>query len=143
MSEFDDLRDDDDDDESEDADSSAPQLFYGSADQFVRERLRYTYTRRVGPGNANFRWAADWWNYPEALARIDALWRAWEHLRLDPATGSSTWWRDHADHHMSVLMSTEGPFAKSTDTNTPGEPLPYTAPPKGLFPDMRENYRHE
>jgi hypothetical protein len=45
------------------------------------------YSRRVGPGNAGFRWAASWWEYPEALARIDALWRAWEHLRLDGATG--------------------------------------------------------
>ena len=40
---------------------------------------------------------------------------------------------------MPILMSTEGPFAKSEDTNKPGEPLPYAAPPEGLFPDMREN----
>ncbi|WP_241986564.1 DUF4913 domain-containing protein [Cryobacterium fucosi] len=115
------------------------QLFYGSSDEFVRERLIHMYARRVGPGNASFRWAADWWNYPEALARIDALWRAWEHLRLDAATGSSVWWIEHADHHMPILMSTEGPFAKSEDSNKAGEPLPYTAPPEGLFPDMREN----
>ena len=38
---------------------------------------------------------------------------------------------------MLILMSTEGPFAKSEDTNKAGEPLPYTAPPEGLFPDMR------
>ena len=55
--------------------------------------------------NASFRWAARWRDYPEALARIDALWRAWEHLRLDEATGSSTWWIEHADHHMPILMS--------------------------------------
>ncbi len=28
---------------------------------------------RVDPGNASFRWATNWWNYPEALARINAL----------------------------------------------------------------------
>ena len=38
-----------------------PTLFHGSADEFVRERLRYRYARRVGPGNASFRWAARWW----------------------------------------------------------------------------------
>ncbi|WP_146072727.1 DUF4913 domain-containing protein [Cryobacterium sp. Y62] len=27
--------------------------------------------------NASFRWAARWWDYPEALTRIDALLRAW------------------------------------------------------------------
>ena len=137
MSEFDALRDDDDD-ETEASEEPVPQLFYGSSDEFMRDRLRYMYSRRVGPGNASFRWAANWWHYPEALARIDALWRAWEHLRLDGATGSSTWWIEHADHHMPILLSTEGPFAKSEDTNKPGEPLPYTAPPEGLFPDMRE-----
>jgi hypothetical protein len=137
VSEFDDLRDDDEDDITADADE-VPQLFYGSTDEFVRERLIHLYSRRVGPGNASFRWAADWWRYPEAIARLEALWRAWEHLRLDAATGSSAWWIEHADHHMPILMSTEGPFAKSEDSNKPGEPLPYTPPPAGLFPDMRE-----
>jgi hypothetical protein len=118
--------------------TDGPQLFYGSADDFVRLRLIYMYARKVGSGHAPYRWAADWWNYPEALARIDAMWRAWEHLRLDGATGSSRWWIEHADHHMPILLSVDGPFARSKDTNEPGDPLPYTPPPVGLFPDMRE-----
>jgi hypothetical protein len=131
--EFDDLRDADDEPEL----TAAPALFYGSADEFMREHLRHMYARRVGPGNATFRWAADWWSYPEALSRIDALWRAWEHLRQDGAVGISRWWTEHADHHMPILMNPDGPFAKSEDSNKPGEPLPYTSPPEGLFPDMR------
>ena len=137
MSEFDDFRDEDD--ERGEVADEPPQLFYGSSNEFVREHLIYMYARRVGPGNASFRWAADWWNYPEALARIDALWRAWEHLRLDGATGCSAWWIDHADRQMPILMSTEGPFAKSEDSNKPGDPLPYRVPPKGLLPDMRHS----
>ena len=140
MTDIDAFRDDDGDDDGENATAEKePTLFYGSADEFVRERLRYMYARRVGPGNASFRWAARWWDYPEALARVDALWRAWEHLRLDGATGSSTWWIEHADHHMPILMSPEGPFAKSEDKNNAGDPLPYDPPPPELFPDMREN----
>jgi hypothetical protein len=88
----------------------------------MRERLRYMYARRVGPSNASFRWAARWWEYSEALARIDALWRAWEHLRLNPATGPSMWWIVHADHHMPILLSPEGPFTRSQDRNDPGDP---------------------
>ena len=103
----------------------------------MRERLRYMYARRVGPSNASFRWAARWWEYSEALARIDALWRAWEHLRLNPATGPSMWWIVHADHHMPILLSPDGPFARSKDTCEPGDPLPYAEPPAGWFPDMR------
>ena len=138
MTDIDAFHDDDGGDENATAEKE-PTLFYGSADEFVRKRLRYMYDRRVGPGNASFRWAARWWDYPEAHARIDALWRAWEHLRLDGATGSSTWWIEHADHHMPILMSPEGPFAKSEDKNNASEPLPYEAPPPELFPDMRES----
>lgn len=133
-------RDDDEPeaDEAQEAEEETPQLFYGSVDEFVRDKLVHIYARKVGPQNdANNRWAADWWNYPEAVSRLEALWRAWEHLRLDPATGTSTWWRDHADHHMPILLSTEGLFAKSKDRNEYGDPLPYTAPPEGLFPDRR------
>ena len=26
------------------------------------------------------------------------MWRSWEHARMDPANGMSTWLRDHADY---------------------------------------------
>ncbi len=116
-----------------------PPLYYGSVDEFVREYLIGAYRRRVDGQNRV--WAARWWEYDEAVIRLDALWRAWEKLRQDPSTGMSVWWRDHADHHMGVLFSPDGPFAgvKETDENRnkKGDPLPYTAPPDGLFPDER------
>lgn len=119
-----------------------PTLYYGSVDEFVREYLRHAYRRRVDGLRAV--WAADWWEYDEAVIRLEALWRSWEELRLDPATGMSVWWRDHADHHMSVLLSPDGPFAAAgegaggANTNEKGKPLPYTEPPAGMFPDVRE-----
>jgi len=131
---LDDFRDDGD---AADVDEEAPGLMYGSVDEFVREYLRHMYTRPVGGGNARYRWAADWWRHPEAVARLEGLWRSWEHLRQDPAIGASTWWRDHADHHMTILLSPDGPFARSKDACDPGEPLPYIEPPAGWFPDMR------
>ena len=80
---------------------------------------------------------SEWWRSAEAISRLDALWRAWENLRLDGTTGMSVWWRDHADHHMAILMDPDGPFAGSTDACGRGEPLPYTPPPEGLFIDER------
>ena len=65
------------------------------------------------------------------------------HDSADGATGSSAWWIEHADHHMPILMSTDGPFARSDASNKPGEPLPYTAPPDGLFPDVRKTSLHQ
>jgi hypothetical protein len=76
------------------------------------------------------------------IALMDALWRAWEHLRLDPATGISVWFRDHADPHMAVLLSEHGPFAncqlahahRGTEASHKDVPqLPSAAPPPGLL----------
>ncbi len=119
-----------------------PELYFGSVDEFVRGFLLPNYKRRVD--GQRVVWAAEWWKYAEAVARLDALWRAWEHLRQDAQTGMSVWFRDHAEHHMSILLSTDGPFAaagegkNSENVNDKGEPLPYIAPPEGLFPDVRE-----
>lgn len=111
-------------------------LYYGSTDEFVREFLRHVYKRKID-GRHVF-WSAQWWKSDEAIARLEAIWRAWEHLRLDPSTGPSVWWRDHADPHMRVLMSSTGPFSKDINTRTNiTDPLPYEAPPEGLFPDIR------
>ncbi len=131
------FREDDQPDATADVDET-PKLVYGSVDEFVREYLRHMYTRPVGSGNARYRWAAEWWRSPEAVARLEGLWRSWEHLRQDPATGASTWWAEHADHHMPILLSPDGPFARSKDSCEPGEPLPYENPPEGWFPDMRD-----
>ncbi|WP_380166415.1 DUF4913 domain-containing protein [Jannaschia sp. R86511] len=116
-----------------------PPLYYASVDEFVRLYLRLVYRRRVDGRNRC--WAGRWWEYEEAIIRLEALWRAWEHLRLDPATGMSVWWRDHADHHMPVLLDPDGPFSDATEgeenTNRRGDPLPYVTPPAGLFPGER------
>lgn len=125
----------DDVDEDDDV-LEEPETFYDSADEFVREFLIVTYRREVSP-KGDYRWDSRWWMHPEAVARLDALWRTWEHFRNDGATGMSVWWRDHADHHMGVLLSSAGPFAKTSGTTEPGDPLPYTAPPPGLFVDVR------
>lgn len=131
----------------EESDDAEPQLYFGSVDEFVRDYLVTAYRRRVD-GQRTL-WAADWWNYDEAVIRLEALWRSWEALRLDPATGMSVWWRDHADHHMNVLLSSDGPFAAvgegadRVNTNEKGQPLPYEAPPAGMFPDLRDQPARE
>jgi Domain of unknown function (DUF4913) len=66
------------------------------------------------------------------------LWRAWEHLRLDCATGISVWFKDHEDHHMSVLLDPRGPFYKC-DMQKHRDPdhLEPKKAPEGWFPDVR------
>jgi hypothetical protein len=122
--------------EEESGEDDAPQLHYGSVDEFVREVVLPMYQRKVGVRGSR-RWSAQWWRNAEAVSRLEAMWRAWENLRQDGATGMSTWWRDHADYHMNILLSADGPFGRSEDENKPGAPLPYDPPPPGLFTDAR------
>src|ERR687885_17687 len=66
-------------------DDGPPQLFYASLDEFVREQLAPMYRRALDGTQRT--WCPEWWRHAEAISRLEALWRAWEHLRLDPATG--------------------------------------------------------
>jgi len=131
-----DFDEDDDPPEAQEAGTKEPELFYGSVDEFVREHLVNIYRRKVGPQSQR-RWAAEWWQSAEAISRLESLWRSWEHLRLEGTTGMSVWWLQHADPQMRALMDPDGPFALSEDENKRGGPLPYTAPPVGMFLDVR------
>ena len=112
-----------------------PVLRYRSVDEFVQAMVITVFRRNVGPRAEN-RWSARWWESAEAIMRLEAMWRAWEALRNDPATGISHWLRDHADYHMTILLSPTGPFARSQDEARTTDPLPYTPPPDGLFPPV-------
>lgn len=113
-----------------------PELFYGSTEEFLHEQLLPLYNRIVDGKNG--KWCRKWYLHPEAVSRVEALWRAWEHLRLDAATGASVWWRDHADPHMGVLLSTKGPFhACSSTTHYTPDHIVCEYAPEGWFPDER------
>jgi hypothetical protein len=113
----------------------APTLYYPTVEAFVHQLLAPTFRRHLDGGRTST-WCPQWWRHPEGILRLEALWRAWEFLRLDPATGMSVWLRDHADHHMAVLMSHDGPFkgcSSEKGHSTRLQPLPLEEPPVGLF----------
>jgi hypothetical protein len=114
-----------------------PELVYSGAMEFFVELLAQSYLREVNEGAA-FVWCPEWYKHPEALIRMEAIWRAWEHLRLEPALGISTWWLNHADPHMRILMDKEGPFKKCAyDGHKPPAAekagLPHVVPEAGIF----------
>ena len=90
-----------------DSPEELPDPVFSRLQDFVDEYLLVIYRRTV---SGHRTWCAQWWRHPEAWVRLEALWRSWEYLRLDPGTGMSVWIRDHADQHMAVLMSPDGPF---------------------------------
>jgi hypothetical protein len=116
-----------------------PPLRYGSVAEWVTEFLFPTYRREVT--RAGVKWCPRWWAHAEAIGRLEALWRAWEHQRQDPALGAAIWWRDYADPTMAVLFSQTGPFGACRATRhhdrDPIPELPQEPPPAALFPDVR------
>ncbi|MGW1642513.1 DUF4913 domain-containing protein [Streptomyces lavendulae] len=67
--------------------------------------------------SAEARWCHLWFEHPVAVARLHALWLAWQEL-TDPTTcgytGPSVWHRDHLDPCLRELRPSTGPFAGCT-----------------------------
>ncbi|MBB2997559.1 DUF4913 domain-containing protein [Paeniglutamicibacter cryotolerans] len=121
---------------AQDQDPEKPSLIYGSAEEFLHLQLLPSYNRIIDSRNG--KWCRQWYLHPEALSRVDALWQAWEHFRLVPATGMSVWWHDHADPHMAILLSQKGPFhACGPDRHHSPEPFPCDYAPAGWFPSEK------
>jgi len=97
---------------------------------FVQDFLVKVQARPVRDGLA-LHWCSQWWDHPEAVSRLEALWKAFEVLRRDPGTGAATWWRDYADPTMAALSDAAGTFAKCSDTShavPPDLPMEQPAP---------------
>ncbi len=73
-------------------------------DQFVLPQWRYRLDIE------DVRWCARWWEHTAALGRLEALWEAFEVMRLDDGPALSVWYRDHFDTHMTVLTQRNGVF---------------------------------
>ena len=76
-----------------DAAASLP-LLYPSLEAWVVGHFTRIYIRPLG---GPFRWCGRWWDHTEAISRLQALWRTWETLRVEPL-GMDLWLREHLDH---------------------------------------------
>lgn len=108
--------------------------YYPTVVEFVTYFLVRVYARPIMAQRTDFRWCPRWWEHAEAIARLEALWKAWEVLRLDEGTGIATWWRDYCDPTMHALCASDGPFRQCSDTQHDIPPaLPLIAPPRDMF----------
>lgn len=97
-----------------------PEPEFSSVYQFVEEHLALIYARKWDHAGSTRLWCPRWFEHAEAVSRLEAIWRAYESLRLDPTLGMSVWWRDHVDPHMNQLINPEGPFEGcTTDKHKP------------------------
>jgi len=119
--------------EDEATHDEAPEPLFPNVFAFVVDHLAHVYEREAAK-MSTFRWCARWYEHPEAVSRLEGLWKAFEALRLDPTVGASTWWRDHADPAMSALSSGNGPFRQCTpDQHAAPQILPTVGLPDGLM----------
>jgi hypothetical protein len=99
-------------------------------ESWVNEFFVLTFAR---PGQ-QIRWCARWWDHPEAVLRLDAMWRTWEAAALDPVRGVAVWIRDYLDPNLAVLLSPAGPFADCSDgQHVKPSVLPVSATPPGWW----------
>lgn len=58
-------------------------------------------------------WCARWWEHPEAVAQLHALWLAWSELTGpgSAVVGPASWHRDYLTSTMAALRDPQGPFA--------------------------------
>jgi hypothetical protein len=102
-----------------------PSPRYATLDEWVEEYFAPTFGRLVG---GELRWCAQWQQHAEAITRLEALWRSWEALRLDPALGMATWLGHHLDQQLPILLGRQGPFSQcSRDRHVPATRLPLVA----------------
>jgi hypothetical protein len=93
--------------------ADVPEPVYTAVEDWVTGYFLPMFRRALG---GEFRWCASWWQHGEAISRLTALWHAWEVLRHQPGTGIATWYRDHLDHQLPILMGARGPFCQCSET---------------------------
>jgi hypothetical protein len=92
--------------------TEVPEPVYAQLEDWLIDYFLPMFRRTLG---GEYRWCGQWWRHGEAISRLTALWHAWEVLRLQPGTGIATWYRDHLDHQLPILMGARGPFCQCSE----------------------------
>ncbi|GAB7046237.1 DUF4913 domain-containing protein [Catenuloplanes indicus] len=73
-------------------------------------------------------WCPQWWEHLEAVARLHALWLAWQDANAPGAAlqSLSAWHRDHLNLTLPVLRDPSGPFAGCKRGSHRLKEVPYT-----------------
>lgn len=132
------------DEEEGPTEPSPSPMLYGSVEEFVADFLAVIYERPLPNGQRT--WCPKWWMHDEAVYRFQALWHAWEFMRVhDGMVGSASWLVQYADPIMAVIFDSEGPFKRCTTTDGhrdkdphPDARLPCDPAPPGLWEPREE-----
>lgn len=108
-------------------------LAFASLPEFVRDFFLEVAVRHEQPKQ----WCRQWWDHEEAVMRLEALWDAFETLRVEPGTGTAVWIRDYLDPCVAALTNPDTtPFKRCNARKSEhfvDEPWPVDDPPDGMF----------
>ncbi len=105
-----------------------PAPAYPNLGSFVGDYLLRLFSRPTLGGR--WLWCPHWWEHSEAVSRLTALWHAWEALRAQGGTALGSWYREHLDHQLPILMGPDGPFRDCANSHYTPDPLPiFPEPP--------------
>jgi hypothetical protein len=90
-------------------DATAPG--YAQLEDWVEMYFLPTFQRPFG---GELRWCTVWKEHAEAIVRLQALWRSWEALRVEPRLGMITWLTSYLGPQLDALLARSGPFAQCT-----------------------------
>jgi len=99
-----------------------PTPAHPSLGHFVIDYLVPLFTRPTLGGR--WLWCPHWWKHSEAVSRLTALWHAWEALHDQPGTAFGSWYREHLDHQLPILMGPDGPFRDCANGHYASDPQP-------------------
>ena len=115
--------------------AEGPVQRFASLPVFVVEYVIPNWVHKLGESYGG-RWCSRWWEHPEAVTRLSALWEAFEVMRNEPPPSLSTWIKDHLDAHMAALTQIHGVF-HNCDVNRhvheSKEAWETGIPPEGMF----------
>lgn len=119
--------------------ADVPEPMYLELADWVSDHFVPVFRRTLG---GEYRWCAQWWRHDEAVSRLKALWHAWEVLRLRPGTGIGTWYREHLDHQLPILLGARGPFYQCSETvhREPHEAAAWSVPAERHDPAVPGEY---
>lgn len=75
------------------------------------------------------RWCPTWTEHEDVVARLTAIWFAWETAHEEGGAAPAAWIRDHADYTYRWCMDDNGPFRRCKDSHYVLQPFPVDAPP--------------
>ncbi len=103
---------------------------------WVENNITTLVARKVPTTGGAPTWCQCWWDHAEAIARLEALRRAWAALSGVEGTGLVTYF-DYLDRVLAVLTSDTGPFARCGPRHHTAErTLGHTPPPPEVYGDL-------